>query len=224
MTPSVPPGTAAARPVDVPPPHEGVHQARRRQSLGRLLAELARFGTVGLVAFVVDVGLFNLLRYGPGELLEAKPITAKVISAAVATLVAWVGNRYWVFARHRTESRLRELGAFVLANIGGMLVAVGCLAFSHYVLQLTSPLADNISANVVGLGLGTAFRYVAYKWFVFTGAGAGIGSSGSAAGTSTRTAGTSTRTAGTSSSASGASSSASGTSTSASGTGSGQLE
>lgn len=197
MTPSVPPGTAAARPVDVPPPHEGVHQARRRQSLGRLLAELARFGTVGLVAFVVDVGLFNLLRYGPGELLEAKPITAKVISAAVATLVAWVGNRYWVFARHRTESRLRELGAFVLANIGGMLVAVGCLAFSHYVLQLTSPLADNISANVVGLGLGTAFRYVAYKWFVFTGASTGP----SAASTSTSAAGTSIASTSTSTSA-----------------------
>jgi putative flippase GtrA len=184
VTPSVPPDTAAARPVDVPPPHEGVHQARGRQTLGRLLAELVRFGTVGLVAFVVDVGLFNLLRYGPGEVLEAKPLTAKVISAAVATLVAWVGNRYWVFARHRTESRLRELGAFVLANIGGMLVAVGCLAFSHYVLQLTSPLADNISANVVGLGLGTAFRYVAYKRFVFTGTGA---ASHTAAGSSTGT-------------------------------------
>jgi putative flippase GtrA len=101
--------------------------------------------------------------------LIEKPLTAKILSAAVATLVAWLGNRYWVFARHRTDSRLRELAAFALANVGGVLIAVGCLAFSHYVLDLTSPLADNVSANVIGLALGTAFRFAAYKWFVFTG-------------------------------------------------------
>lgn len=134
-----------------------------------LAAELARFGAVGGVAFVVDVGLFNLLRFGPGELLGGKPLTAKVVSVALATLVAWLGNRYWTFAHKRSDAHARELGKFVLANIGGMLVAVGCLAFSHYVLGLTSPLADNIAANVVGLTLGTAFRYAAYRWFVFTG-------------------------------------------------------
>ena len=51
-----------------------------------------------------------------------------------------------------------------------MLIAVGCLWFSHYVLELTSPLADNIAANVVGVGLGTIFRYFCYKYLVFTGA------------------------------------------------------
>ncbi len=50
-----------------------------------------------------------------------------------------------------------------------MLIAVGCLAISTYALGLTSPLAKNISANVVGLALGTAFRYVAYRRLVFTG-------------------------------------------------------
>ncbi|MHA7280916.1 hypothetical protein ACX80H_14345 [Arthrobacter sp. MDT2-2] len=38
---------------------------------------------------------------------------------------------------------------------------------SHYVLGLTSPLANNISANVVGVLLGNVFRYVAYRFFVF---------------------------------------------------------
>lgn len=56
---------------------------------------------------------------------------------------------------------------FVLVNVGGMLVAVLTLWFSHYVLRLTSPLADNISANVIGVGLGTIFRYVAYRYWVF---------------------------------------------------------
>jgi putative flippase GtrA len=131
--------------------------------------ELVRFGSVGGLAFVVDAGLFNLLRFGPGEVLGHKPLTAKVVSVAVATVVAWLGNRYWTFAERRTGNRAREFVAFAVANVIGMVIAVGCLAFSHYLLGLTSPLADNIAANVVGLALGTVFRYLAYRSFVFTG-------------------------------------------------------
>lgn len=134
------------------------------------LVELVRFGFVGGLAFVVDVGLFNLLRFGPGDVLDHKPLTAKVISVAVATVVAWLGNRYWAFAARRTASRAREFLAFAIANVVGMAIAVGCLAVSHYVLGLRSALADNIAANVVGLALGTVFRYLAYRFFVFTGA------------------------------------------------------
>jgi putative flippase GtrA len=132
------------------------------------VGELLRFGTVGGVAFVVDTGLFNLLRFGPGGLLDDKPLTAKVVSVAVATIVAWLGNRYWTFADRRTETHLREFLGFVVVNIGGMAIALGCLWFSHYVLDLRTPLADNISANGVGLVLGMVFRYLAYRTFVFT--------------------------------------------------------
>lgn len=69
-----------------------------RQTLGEWLAELFKFGFVGGIAYAVDTGLFNLLRFGPGELLLDKPLTAKVLSVAIATLVAWLGNRYWTFA------------------------------------------------------------------------------------------------------------------------------
>ena len=131
--------------------------------------ELVRFGSVGGLAYVVDAGLFNLLRFGPGELLGHKPLTAKVVSVAVATVVAWLGNRYWTFSTRRTANRTREFIGFALANVVGMVIAVGCLAVSHYVLGYTSPLADNISANGVGLVLGTVFRYLAYRAFVFTG-------------------------------------------------------
>ncbi len=131
--------------------------------------ELLKFGTVGGVAFVVDVGLMNLLRFGPGEVLGDRPLTAKVLSVVVATLVAWLGNRYWAFSGTRREERGRELVWFLLVNAGGMLIAVGTLGVSHYVLGFTSPLADNISANGVGLVLGTAFRYFCYRYLVFTG-------------------------------------------------------
>jgi hypothetical protein len=39
---------------------------------------------------------------------------------------------------------------------------------SHYALGFTSPLGDNIAANVVGLGLATAFRFWSYRRWVFT--------------------------------------------------------
>ncbi|WP_454084664.1 GtrA family protein [Georgenia sp. Marseille-Q6866] len=130
--------------------------------------EMLKFGAVGGVAFVVDVGLMNLLRFGPGEVLGDKPLTAKVLSVVVATLVSWLGNRYWAFATSRREERGRELVWFLLVNAGGMLLAVGTLGVSHYVLGFTSPLADNIAANGVGLVLGTLFRYFCYRHVVFT--------------------------------------------------------
>lgn len=131
--------------------------------------ELARFGAVGATAFVVDIGIYNLLR---STLLADKPIGAKVISVAVAVVVAWIGNRYWTFRGSKQRQRLREFVLFGLMNAIGLLIAAACLFVSHYVLGFDSRLADNISGNGVGLVLGTLFRYVAYKHLVFTGGGA----------------------------------------------------
>lgn len=142
---------------------------RLRGAIDILIREVIKFGVVGAVAFVVDLGLFNLLRFAGGEgPLYDKPLTAKVISVAVATLVAWLGNRYWTFRHRRRAQAAHELALFVVFNVVGMLIALGCLGFSHYVLDLRSPLADNISANGVGLVLGTLFRFWAYRTFVFS--------------------------------------------------------
>ena len=133
-----------------------------------LAREIAKFGIVGLTAFVVDIGLFNLLRFAGGEgPFYDKPLTAKAISVAVATTVAYFGNRYWTF-RHRGRTHFtREYVLFFVLNGVAMLIALACLWFSHYALGLTSALADNISANVVGLALGTMFRFWSYRRFVF---------------------------------------------------------
>lgn len=61
----------------------------------------------------------------------------------------------------------KEYLMFFALNGVAMLIAVTCLWFSHYVLGLDSPLADNISANVIGLGLGTLFRFWSYRKWVF---------------------------------------------------------
>jgi len=130
--------------------------------------EFLAFVVVGGVGYLVDVGLFNLLRYaGEPGLLEHKPLTAKAISVAAATVVTYLGNRHWTW-RHRAWSGThREFAIFVVLNAVGMAIALACLAVSHYVLGLTSPVADNVSANGIGLALGTAFRFWAYRRWVF---------------------------------------------------------
>ena len=44
---------------------------------------------------------------------------------------------------------------------------MACLGFTYYVLGLTSLFAQNIAGNVIGTGLGTLFRFWAYKRYVF---------------------------------------------------------
>jgi putative flippase GtrA len=147
--------------------------SRLRGTLDVVYREMLKFGTVGAVAFVVDVGLFNLLTtnlwIGTGSPpLDGHEKIAKIISASIATVVAWVGNRYWSFRHRRQSSRSREFVTFVLMNGIAMVIAVLCLAVSHDVLGFTSHIADNISGNVIGIGLGTLFRFWAYRTFVFT--------------------------------------------------------
>ena len=133
-----------------------------------LLAYAVKFGVVGLVGFVIDVTLFNALQYfGAQPLLADAPLRAKVISTAVATVVAWLGNRYWTFRKHRRRNYLREFAEYVIVSLGGMAIALICLWVSHHVLGFTSLVADNIATNVVGLALGTAFRFFLYRFWVY---------------------------------------------------------
>lgn len=139
-----------------------------RDLVGRLLTrEVLTFLAVGGTGYVVDVVAFNLLlsRTTP---VASDPTIARTLAAAVAMCVTYVGNRTLTWGGHASRRRRREVCLFVLFSVIGLGFSVVCLDVSHHVLGLTSRLADNISANVVGLALGTAFRYVTYKRFVFT--------------------------------------------------------
>ncbi len=135
----------------------------------KLLVQFTRFGLVGFVGLIVDFGLFNLLRatvFDPDHIHEG-PVFAKIISTILAIIVNWVGNRHWTFREHRGPQLVREGIQFGVVSIGGLLIGLLCLFVSHYVLGYTSVLADNISSNVIGLVLGTAFRFALYRLWVF---------------------------------------------------------
>jgi putative flippase GtrA len=157
------PGTLGTVPPATPPPQRTGLRAR----LGDLVRELSKFGTVGGIAFAVDLLIFNvLLQMGSETLL------AKTISTVIATTLAFLGNRFWTW-RHREHHHMgRQYTMFFLLNAVGLGIGLACLAISHYGLgqiwpALQSPLADNISGLLIGTALGTLFRFWSYRRFVF---------------------------------------------------------
>jgi putative flippase GtrA len=143
---------------------DGLAQGRISGAARRLGAELAKFGTVGAIAFVIDVVLFNVLRAG---VLSDSPLTAKTVSVVVATGFAYMANRNWTYRDRARTGYGRETALFFATNAIALLISWGCLAFTHYLLGLDSQFADNISGNVIAVGLGTLFRFWVYRTWVF---------------------------------------------------------
>jgi putative flippase GtrA len=135
--------------------------------LRRLLTpDLLTFLAVGGVGYVIDVSVFNVLRsITPWSTMD--PTVARTMAVVVAMCVTYLGNRTVTWRNRPAGDRRREIALFIVFNIIGFGFSVATLALSHDVLGLTSRFADNISANVIGMGLGTLFRFVTYKYVVF---------------------------------------------------------
>ena len=127
------------------------------------------FLVVGGLAFVVDAAVFNVLVYGfdgRGPMLDL-PVAAKLTAIIVATVVTYIGNRYWTFGSRSISRRLSRYLVFALLNVIAMGLQLGTLAFSRYVLGLDGIVADNVSGTIIGQILATAFRYFTYDRWVF---------------------------------------------------------
>lgn len=134
----------------------------------RLLPQLIKFGAVGGIGFIVNLVVFNVMLLLVLRDVHHATIYATVTATLVAIVANWVGNRFWAFADQRGKNVTREGIEFFVVSLAGMAIPLLCVWVSHYVMGLTSPLADNISANGVGLALGMLFRFALYRWWVFS--------------------------------------------------------
>lgn len=139
--------------------------AERIRGLASLFwREVAKFGVVGGVAFVIDSGIFLWMMSGP---MQGSHVKSKVVAGIVATIFSWVANRYWTFRHRRRASAVRELALFVIMNGIGLGIAAACVWFTNYVLGLNDQTSSFVAGSIVGLVLGTIFRFFAYRFWVF---------------------------------------------------------
>jgi putative flippase GtrA len=134
-----------------------------------LRQEAFKYLVVGAGGFVIDVGLFNLLSISSSQgPLNLDPFSIKAISFTLAVTFTYVVNSRWTF--HKRNARpegVSRIFRYSLVNVFGLLITLIPLYVSRNVLGFTSLLADNISANVIGVGLAVLFRFTASRLWVF---------------------------------------------------------
>jgi len=139
--------------------------------LQRLSAEIAKFLAVGGVATLVALVIFNGLVHGyfggPGGLMEDQPLAAYVLANIVGMFVSYRGSRSWAFRHREAVGPTGGRVTFIVINVLTMAIPLAFLTISRYTLDRSDPVSDNIAANVLGLGLGTAARFWAIRQFIF---------------------------------------------------------
>ena len=125
-----------------------------------------RFVLVGALSYAVDVTVFNLMSAALTE-NHFGALIAKTTSVAVSTVFAWLGNRNFTFRTRSKRSYPKDLSIYLGIGCLATLINLLPLFVTHYVLLIDSIVMDNISANLVGFALATAFRFFSYNTFLY---------------------------------------------------------
>jgi putative flippase GtrA len=127
-----------------------------------LIHEAAKFGVVGMAGFIVSLGGADVLYFDAG-VGKYKAVVAATIAA---TVVTFLGNRYWAF-RHRERTGMgRETVLFFVFNAIGLAIQLSCVAIVVDGAGLQGKIWYNL-ANLCGIGLGTLFRFWSYRKWVW---------------------------------------------------------
>ncbi len=134
--------------------------------------ELLKFLIVGGTTFVIDNGLWFLMKL---TVLESKPVTAKAIAVLMATIASYVLNREWSFRTRGGRERHHEAALYFLVSGGGIIINLVPLWISRYVLDLKVPnvdrwaqeTADFVAGSIIGTLLFMVFRFWGFRRWVF---------------------------------------------------------
>ncbi|WP_024793498.1 GtrA family protein [Tomitella biformata] len=135
-------------------------------------SEFIKFAIVGGTTFIFDLGIFYILKL---SVMEAKPLTAKIIAGVAAMALSYYLNRQWSFRSRGGRGVSTEAVLFFVVSGIGVVLSFIPLWISRYWFHLDAMhhsltvenIADFVSAYLIGNLLQMAFRFWALRRWVF---------------------------------------------------------
>ena len=107
----------------------------------KLIRQIVRFGGVGVLCFLIDYGILNVLT----EYAKVYYLLSATISFSVSVIVNYVLSTLFVFDVDKSHSRVRDLLLFVVfsviglgLNAGIMKLGVDWLAFDYRLVKIVA--------------------------------------------------------------------------------------
>lgn len=113
--------------------------------MNTLLAQIAKFGVVGVVATVIDFGVMNLLHYG----FHLEILLANTAGFVVSLMFNYAASMKFVFEHRDGMSRRREFAMFVVLSIIGLLLNDGIVLSLNKGLGLEANMAKIAATAIV---------------------------------------------------------------------------
>lgn len=83
-----------------------------------LIAQIMKFGVVGVIAFVIDYGVMVFLT----EVFGLNPVVSATISFIVSVIFNYIASMRYVFSHKEDMSRSREFVIFIVLSIIGLII------------------------------------------------------------------------------------------------------
>jgi putative flippase GtrA len=128
----------------------------------QLIHEGAKFCVIGGIGAIVTLGGADILH----NHLQVDKYVALTIATLLATVVTFVGNRYWTFRHRSGRGTTHESAMFFVLNGVGLLIGYACIWLVQSAFGLSGALWYDF-ANFLGLVFGTLFRFWSYRKWVW---------------------------------------------------------
>ena len=132
--------------------------------------QIAKFGLVGALNTLVDLGVLSLLIFRTGIATGLFYVLFKAISFMVAAVNSYFWNKHWTFEKRDEEFEAGEFFKFLSVTILGFLINVGVASFVVIVIGPKYQISDELWANIAAI-IATLFafiwNFVGSKFIVF---------------------------------------------------------
>lgn len=147
----------------------GLMAARLFESRIPVIWQVLKFGQIGVMNTILDLGVFNALIFATGFDRGTPLVIINLAAFSLAMINSFLWNKYWVF-NDRVGSQARELMNFILVSLIAVAISSAIIwLFTTYIRPPAGMTSEQWANVAKSLAIITSFttNFLGYKFLVF---------------------------------------------------------